>query len=218
VAIFVHEVLFLERCTTYLSIALPPLLAGASQVSLTLLLPGLATGERGAVGAVAASRLIAASGCLVVVTVAVCGVVDVLDIGVVVDVGATWATTGSDEAWGSVVVGAASALAGSGEGGGRVDGAVVSVGSGAVGTTSPSTASVLELGGVSSAGTSVLTGSSGAPLSARTLAAPAAIATDATTTATMPPRRMRLFISCLLLDRTVGPDQGGPCRHREIRA
>ena len=54
------------RCTRYLSIVAPPLLEGASQVSLTVVLPGVATGERGAVAAIAAAGVAIAAGGVVV--------------------------------------------------------------------------------------------------------------------------------------------------------
>ena len=50
-----------DRCTAYMSIVAPPLLDGASQVSLTVALPGVAAGDRGAVGALAAANRLTAS-------------------------------------------------------------------------------------------------------------------------------------------------------------
>jgi hypothetical protein len=47
------------RCTTYLLIAAPPLRDGASQASLTVVLPGFAVGDRGTVGTVRGTALTA---------------------------------------------------------------------------------------------------------------------------------------------------------------
>ena len=46
-----------ERCTEYRSIAAPPLLDGASHVSLTLEGAAVASGERGALGTVRGTAL-----------------------------------------------------------------------------------------------------------------------------------------------------------------
>src|SRR5262245_31596913 len=48
-------------CTAYLLIAAAPLLDGDSQVSLTRVSPGVAAGDRGAVGALAAATAYGAS-------------------------------------------------------------------------------------------------------------------------------------------------------------
>ena len=55
-AMFVKpDVAFVERCTAYRSIAAPPLLDGTTHDSLTLAFHGVAVGERGADGGVAAA-------------------------------------------------------------------------------------------------------------------------------------------------------------------
>ena len=55
-AMFVHGPAALaERCTAYLSIVAPPLLAGATHTNFTLPLPGVADNVRGADGLVTAA-------------------------------------------------------------------------------------------------------------------------------------------------------------------
>src|SRR6188472_4165489 len=75
-----------ERCTTYLSIGAPPLLAGVNQVSLTLAFAAVASGDCGALAAIAATITgwaIAAGGAVVAGAVVVVAIVAG---GVVVDV------------------------------------------------------------------------------------------------------------------------------------
>jgi hypothetical protein len=100
-AILVHGPrLLVARRTTYLSTVAPPLLDGARQVSLTVALPGVAVGDRGAVGAFAARTM----SCVALRVGPVPGAVDVVAEVVVGAIAAGVVVVVVDRAINSVVV------------------------------------------------------------------------------------------------------------------
>jgi hypothetical protein len=152
------------RCTAYLSIAAPALLNGASHVTFTEAMPGVAAGDLGADGTAAANT--ATSTAAAEVRCVVFGeIVDgggVVWAGCVVDDGCVvWGGCVVDDAW----------LTG---GGCVVDGA-----------------SAATVGSAATVSTSVVVGPGGTAESAPMSAVPDASATQASATVMMPPRRTR---------------------------